>query len=56
MNKLGLTEEQVGDMTLTKFFRLYNMYKMTWDREMVMSHQGQTYSESERTPTIDDIL
>ncbi|MBO6143606.1 MAG: hypothetical protein J6O72_09550 [Lachnospira sp.] len=58
MNRLGFNEEEVGNMSLKKFFRLYESYKMTFDVELIRSANKITYSESERQAalTMDDAI
>ena len=58
MNRLGFNEKEVGNMSLKKFFRLYESYKMTFDVELIRSANKITYSESERQAalTMDDAI
>lgn len=48
----------MGNMSLKKFFRLYESYKMTFDVELIRSANKITYSESERQAalTMDDAI
>lgn len=43
-------------MTLTKFNRLYEMYKTVHDAEQNMLLSGRTYAASDYEPNITDIL
>lgn len=54
--KLKMSEGQIGDMTLNKFFRLYKQYKRTFDLELKMYKIGKTYAELEYRPTLDDVI
>lgn len=56
ISKMNLTEEQVGEMTINKFFRIYNQYKRTFDLELRMKIYGKTYSDLEYRPTLDDLI
>lgn len=56
MSKLKQSEEQVGDMTITKFFRLYNSYKNEYDREENMKSLGHTYKTIEENNQSDDYM
>lgn len=51
-----MSESEIGDMTLNKFFRLYKQYKRTFDLELKMYKIGKTYAELEYRPTLDDII
>jgi hypothetical protein len=42
---LGFSEKEVGRMTLRKFTRLYDHYKINFDREMVLKRNGCTYAK-----------
>lgn len=56
MTRLGLTEENVGEITVTKFYRLYEQYKVMFDQESVIKRSQKTYMELEYEPTLDDAM
>lgn len=63
MNKLGFTEEEVGEMPIEKFYRLYDAYKAVHDSEQNMflnalagSESGIGYCTAEKEATIMDII
>jgi hypothetical protein len=56
MSRLGFTEEQIGDMSLKKFFRLYEAYKKTFDVEMLRTANKITYETSGREANMDDVI
>lgn len=47
-NRLGLTFEEVGRITLRTFFKLYQCYKDTFDIEMRLKNSNTTYQELEK--------
>lgn len=53
---MGFTEKQVGHMTVTKFNKLYQVYKGTFDLENRLKNNNRTYRELEYEPTLDDVL
>jgi hypothetical protein len=56
MSRLSFTEEQIGDMSLKKFFRLYEAYKKTFDVEMLRKAYKKTYETSGRETNMDDVI
>ena len=44
--KLGLSQKEVGRLTVSMFSKLYNHYKNIWSYEMRMFRSGLTYSEA----------
>lgn len=53
---MGFTEKQVGHMTVTKFNKLYQVYKDIFDLENRLKNNNMTYRELEYEPTLDDVL
>ena len=47
-NKLGLTFKEIGRLTLRKFNQLYQIYKDTFDLEMMLKNKKITYGELRR--------
>ena len=45
-SKLGLSQKEVGRLTLSMFSKLYNHYKDTWSYEMRMFRSNLTYAEA----------
>jgi hypothetical protein len=45
--RLGLTDREIGRLTITTFFRLYKHYKDTWSLEMRLARANLTYEEAE---------
>ena len=56
MSRLGFTEEQIGNMSLKKFFRLYEAYKKTFDVEMLRTANKITYETSGKEASMDDVI
>lgn len=53
---MGFTEKQVGHMTVTKFNKIYQVYKDTFDLETRLKRNSLTYRDLEYEPTLDDVL
>ncbi len=53
---MGFIEKQVGRMTVTKFIKLYQVYKDTFDLENRLKNNNMTFREIEYEPTLDDVL
>lgn len=56
MSRLGFNEEQIGNMSLKKFFRLYEAYKKTFDVEMLRTANKITYETSGKEASMDDVI
>ena len=54
--KMGFTEKEVGRMTLKKWKRLYDAYKLVFDLEKQLINSNQRYSQLDEQPTIDDVI
>ena len=44
--KLGLTDKQIGRLTMTLFNKYYDHYKNTFDFEMLLKTSGTTYQKA----------
>lgn len=53
---MGFTEKEVGRMTLKKWKRLYDAYKLVFDLEKELVYWNQRYSRLGEQPTIDDVI
>jgi hypothetical protein len=54
--RMNFTEKEVGHMTLTKFNKLYQVYKNTFDLENVLKYRKLTYAELDKEETLDDLI
>ncbi len=54
--RLNCTEEEVGRMSLVKFFRLYEVYKNMFDIEMLRTANRITYRSSTEKITMDEAI
>jgi hypothetical protein len=53
---MGFTEKKVGHMSITKFYKLYEVYKNTFDLENILKNKNMTYAELEKEETLDDVI
>ncbi len=45
---LGYAEKEIGRMTVRKFLKLYEHYKLNFDLELKMRSSGTTYEQLEK--------
>ena len=53
---MGFTEKQVGRMSITKFYKIYEAYKNTFDLEIRLKNNNATYAELNKEETLDDVI
>jgi len=57
--KMGFSEKEVGRMTPRKWSACWEAYKLLWNNEALMLHQGQGYQlkqEREKELTIGEVI
>lgn len=53
---MGFAEKEIGHMSLRKFMKLYEAYKLVFDTENMLSRNGQKYSELGKETSISDVI